>query len=56
MSEQRKGRNWRCKYLTIEKFEKFLSNDFHDVKLKLTAVLWLTGLILAAIIYQWATK
>jgi len=28
MAEEKRGRNWRAKYLTVERFDKFLGNDF----------------------------
>lgn len=49
--EQTKGR--RAKYLTVDRFEKFVSNEFWHLKVKTNAVLWITLTILAAIIAKW---
>ena len=48
-----KGRNWKAKYMTIERFEKFCSNDFWHLKVKVNAVLWIVLTILGAIIAKW---
>lgn len=41
------------KYLTIERFQAFLSNDFWHLKVKVNATLWIVLAILAAIIAKW---
>jgi len=38
------------KYLTEERFEKFLGNDFYHLKSKVTMSLWLSGVILVAVV------
>lgn len=48
-----RGRNWKAKYLTIERFEKFMGNEFWHLKIKVNAVLWIVLTILAAIIAKW---
>lgn len=45
--ENKKGRNWKAKYLTIERFEKFMGNEFWHLNLKVNISLWLMGVILA---------
>ncbi len=50
---ERKGRNWKSKYMTNDKFDKFLSNDFWHLKVKVNAIMWLCLTILAAIIARW---
>ncbi len=52
--ENRRGRNWKKKYMTIEVFEKFLCNDFWHLKVKVNFIFWVTLTILGAIIAQWA--
>ena len=52
MSGKNCGR--KPKYLTVERFEKFLSNDFWHLKVKVNTVLWVCATILAAIIAKWA--
>lgn len=47
------NRGKKPKYLTIERFEKFVSNDFWHLKVKVNAVLWVVLAILAAIIAKW---
>ena len=42
----KRGRNWKAKYLTIAAFEKFVSNDFWHLSLKVNISLWLMGIIL----------
>ncbi len=44
--QQRRGRNWKAKYLTLEAFERFLKNDFWHLNLKVNITLWLLGVIL----------
>jgi hypothetical protein len=54
MSDENRGRP--PKYLTVERFEKFLSNDFWHLKIMVKASFWITLTILAAIIAQWAIR
>ena len=51
MMENHRGR--KPKYLTVEVFNHFLSQDFWHLKIKVNAVLWITLTILAAIIAKW---
>lgn len=51
--QERKGKNWRKTYMTIEMFEKFMTNDFYHLKLAVHASLWISLTILAAIIARW---
>lgn len=48
--EQKKPRNWKRKYMTIEMFEKFLNNDFYHLQIKVNATMWLSLVILAVVI------
>ena len=48
---ERRGRP--NKYVTIEMFDRFLSNDFWHVQRNVKVLLWLNGTILGAIII-WA--
>ena len=46
----RPGRNWRARYLTIEAFEKWRTNDFHDLQREVCntkKLLW--GVLIAVI-------
>ena len=49
--EHKRGRP--AKYVTIEMFNKFLSNDFWHVQRNVRVLLWLNGIILSAIV-AWA--
>jgi len=51
--EERKGRNWKARYLTIDKFGEFLSNDFHHLKSEVREVKWILRIALTALIV-WA--
>lgn len=44
------GRNWKKKYMTIEMFEKFLSNDFYHLKRDVSSNKWLLRALLIALI------
>ena len=46
-----KGR--KPKYLTVDRFDKFLNNEFYHVKLRVDAVFWVTLAVLGAIIAKW---
>lgn len=50
---QRKGRNWKSKYVTIEMFKQFVNNDFTHVKRDIAQSKWLIRIVLGAIIV-WA--
>ncbi len=45
---EKKGRP--CKYVTIEKFEQFLNNDFHSMKAQVAMNKRLLWIILSALI------
>lgn len=48
---ENKGKRGRPRlYLTIERFEKWLSNDFYHLKLEVRMIKWLTVTILAVLI------
>lgn len=49
----KRGRNWRAKYLTMEQFEKFLGNDFWHLKWKVDFIFWVVLAILGAFIVKW---
>ncbi len=49
-------RGRKPKYLTVDRFETFVSNEFWHVQVKVNALLWLCGIILAAIIAAWAVQ
>jgi len=51
MNEHR-GR--KPKYLTIERFEKWVSNDYWHLTAKVNIIFWVMLTILAAIIASWA--
>ena len=44
------------KYLTISKFEQFISNDFWHLKQKVNALFWIALTILGAIIANWVVN
>lgn len=43
-------RKEEMKYVSTERFEKFVNNDFYHVKQKVAATLWLSLTILAVLI------
>ena len=51
--ENKNPRGRPPRYLSIERFERFLTNDFWHLKVKVNAVLWVVLAILTAIIVKW---
>ena len=48
-------KNNRRRYLTVERFETFLNNEFYHLKVRVGIIFWVVLAILAAIIASWAT-
>ena len=48
--DERKGRNWRAKYLTKEDFWKWVANHFAHVKVKVDIILWVLGAIFITVL------
>ena len=48
--EEKKGRNWRAKYLTKAEFDAWKSNDFWHLRQRVNWNTWLSLTILAVLI------
>lgn len=50
MENEKRGRNWRAKYLTKVDFEAWKGNDFWHLRQRVDQLTWLSLTILAVLI------
>lgn len=54
-TEKRQGRNWKARYLTIERFNQFIANDFRHLNWKVNLLLGLVLAVLGAVLAKFIT-